>query len=70
MGGANAHMVFTDPPWNVPIGTDANPRHRQRAGLIDDHLPAEQFRALLDGFLAVPGARVTDEVYCMLGASQ
>src|SRR5262245_7506783 len=26
----SARMLFTDPPWNVGIGQDSNPRHRQR----------------------------------------
>jgi hypothetical protein len=32
MNGHTARMMFTDPPWNVAIGQDANPRHRQRPG--------------------------------------
>jgi hypothetical protein len=28
-----ATMMFSDPPWNVGIGQDSNPRHRQRPGL-------------------------------------
>src|SRR5262245_50524712 len=34
-----AQMLFTDPPWNVGIGQDSNPRHRQRPGLRNDNLP-------------------------------
>ena len=30
MKGTKAEMCFTDPPWNVAIGGDNNPRHRQR----------------------------------------
>ena len=33
-----AAMIFTDPPWNVAIGKDSNPRHRQREGLENDDL--------------------------------
>ncbi len=70
MGDAAARMMFTDPPWNVAIGQDANPRHRQREGLANDDLPAADFRALLDGFLAAAGANVSGDVYCVLGASE
>ena len=38
MDGEKSRMVFTDPPWNVAIGLDSNPRHRQRAGMINDAL--------------------------------
>ena len=37
-------MMFTDPPWNVAIGKDSNPRHRQREGLANDDLSPEQFQ--------------------------
>src|SRR5262249_19379707 len=39
MGDQTARMMFTDPPWNVGIGQDSNPRHRQRPGLHNDSLP-------------------------------
>ena len=41
MGGARGVAAFTDPPWNVAIGQDSNPRHRQRSGLRDDDLSPE-----------------------------
>jgi site-specific DNA-methyltransferase (adenine-specific) len=70
LAGQTARMMFTDPPWNVAIGQDANPRHRQREGLANDDLPAADFRALLDGFLASAATHVTGDVYCVLGASE
>ena len=70
MDGTTARMMFTDPPWNVAIGQDANPRHRQREGLANDDLSAADFRALLDGFLASAATHVTGDVYCVLGASE
>jgi site-specific DNA-methyltransferase (adenine-specific) len=70
MDGTTARMMFTDPPWNVAIGQDANPRHRQREGLANDDLSAADFRALLDGFLAAAAPYVTGDVYCVLGASE
>jgi site-specific DNA-methyltransferase (adenine-specific) len=70
MDGRTARMMFTDPPWNVAIGQDANPRHRQRPGLANDDLPDADFRALLDGFIAAAGPHVTGDLYCVLGAAQ
>ena len=70
MGGAKARVMFTDPPWNVGIGQDANPRHRQRPGLRNDHLPPEAFRALLDGFAAHAHRVVSGDLYVVLGASE
>lgn len=70
MNGAVARMMFTDPPWNVAIGQDANPRHRQRPGLINDSLSPDAFRAFLDGFVAAFQPFVAGDVYCVLGASE
>lgn len=70
MNGATAGMMFTDPPWNVAIGQDGNPRHRQRPGLINDNLPADAFIALLHGFVAAVQSYVNGDVYCILGASE
>ncbi len=70
MGDAKATMIFTDPPWNVAIGLDSNPRHRQREGLVNDNLTAEQFDAFLNAFAAAMKDCVTGDVYCFLGASE
>ena len=70
MEGATARMLFTDPPWNVGIGQDSNPRHRQRPGLQNDSLPPEAFRAFLDGFVGAIKEHVTGDFYCVLGASE
>lgn len=70
LGSERADMAFTDPPWNVGIGQDSNPRHRQRQGLINHSLPAEAFARLLTGFAGHLRARVTGDVYCILGASE
>jgi ParB-like chromosome segregation protein Spo0J len=64
--GRQARMMFTDPPWNVAIGKDSNPRHRQREGLANDDLDAEDFSAFLDGFIGGAGPHVTGDVYCVL----
>jgi hypothetical protein len=43
MKDTKADMCFTDPPWNVAIGGDNNPRHRQREGLQNDSMPQMDF---------------------------
>jgi len=70
MAKTTARMMFTDPPWNVAIGSDSNPRHRQRRGLANDDLPPEQFQAFLDAFLIAARPHVAGDVYCVLGASE
>jgi DNA modification methylase len=70
MASVTARMMFTDPPWNVAIGSDSNPRHRQRAGLANDDLPPEEFQAFLDAFIEAARPHVGGDVYCVLGASE
>lgn len=70
LGGAKSEMMFTDPPWNVAIGQQSNPKWRQRAGLENDDLPAEEFAAFIEGFLAVAVDVVEGDVYCVLGSSE
>lgn len=70
MGGARAKVCFTDPPWNVAIGKDSNPRHRQREGLANDDLTPEQFRAFLQGFMQPLVKVLEGDLYCVLGASE
>lgn len=69
MGGQKAVMVFTDPPWNVAIGLDSNPRHRQREGLLNDSLPQAEFESFLARFVAAMSGHVAGDVYCVMGAS-
>jgi DNA modification methylase len=70
MAGKKATMCFTDPPWNVAIGKDSNPRHRQRAGLENDDLSAEDFRAFIAAFAGEMIKVVEGDLYCVLGASE
>jgi len=70
MDGERATMMVTDPPWNVAIGGDNNPRHRQREGLANDNLSAEDFQGFLDGFIAAVRPFIDGDVYCVLGASE
>ena len=70
MAGTQAAMMFTDPPWNVGIGQDSNPRHRQRPGLVNDCLSPDEFQSFLDGFVATLTPHVKGDIYCVLGASE
>jgi DNA modification methylase len=70
MDGKKARMVFTDPPWNVAIGQDSNPRHRQRAGLQNDNLSPQQFGEFIHDFATHLIPSVEGDVYCILGASE
>ncbi len=70
MRAERAKMMFADPPWNVAIGQDSNPRHRQRRGLHNDDLSPAEFKAFLAGFITAAGSHVEGDVYCVLGASE
>jgi DNA modification methylase len=70
MGGKAATMAFTDPPWNVAIGGDGNPRHRQRKGLQNDALTPEDFARFIGGFADLLGQHLIGDLYCVLGASE
>lgn len=63
-------MMFTDPPWNVAIGKDSNPRHRQRAGLDNDDLSPQDFRDFLSAFIRAAQPHIDGDIYCVLGASE
>jgi len=70
MGDTLARMVFTDPPWNVAIGQDSNPRHRQRKGLDNDDLSPEDFGKFLGGFAEQMTTRVNGDVYVVMSSSE
>ena len=70
MPSEKATMMFTDPPWNVAIGKDSNPRHRQREGLENDDLSSADFTDFLHGFASNAIQFVEGDVYCVLGASE
>lgn len=69
-GGDRARMVFTDPPWNVAIGQDSNPRHRQRRGLENDDVPQSDFDAFLERAAASIARVVTGDVFVVMSSSQ
>ncbi len=62
-------MVFTDPPWNVAIGEDSNPRHRQRPGLKNDNLSSQDYLNFISAFAAVCARTNNGDMYCVLGAA-
>jgi len=70
MGESIAQMCFTDPPWNVAIGLDSNPRHRQREGLQNDNLDSASFMNFLSGFIRNMRSCVEGDLYCVLGAAE
>ncbi|MCH7793428.1 MAG: site-specific DNA-methyltransferase [Planctomycetes bacterium] len=70
LGDVQPDMAFTDPPWNVGIGTDKNPRHRQRPGLVNDSLSEAEFGRMLTAFAAALAKFVEGDVYCVLGSER
>ncbi len=69
-GEQKAEMCFTDPPWNVGIGQDSNPQHRQRPGLRNDRLPAEDFHVMINSAAEHIQKFNKGDVYLVLGASE
>lgn len=70
MDGQSAQVCFTDPPWNVGIGLDSNPLHRQRTGLQNDSVSPTEYDALLRGFARNLHDRLVGDLYCVLGTEQ
>lgn len=70
MADDKADMIFTDPPWNVAIGQDSNPRHRQRTGMKNDQLSDEEYKEMLKGFLVCAKPYLRGDIYCVLGNEQ
>jgi DNA modification methylase len=70
LGSETAAMCVTDPPFNVAIGKDSNPKHRQRRGLVNDDLPATDFAQFLERLAQLLAERVAGDVYCFMGASE
>lgn len=68
MGGGVARMTFTDPPWNVAIGKDSNPRHRQRDGLQNDDMTDEEYSLFVDAFISSIQTYCTGDVYCKVAS--
>lgn len=49
MGTDLAHIIFTDPPWNVNYGASKNPRWKNGSDrqIMNDQMSTEDFRAFL-----------------------
>lgn len=66
---APAAMMFTDPPWNVAIGKDSNPRHRQREGLKNDDL-GKDFFGFLTAWAKACLPAIKGDLYCVMGSRE
>lgn len=69
MGKERARMIFTDPPWNVAIGKDSNPKHRQREGLENDDL-GQDFGEFLQGWAGACLPYLSGDIYCVMGCGE
>ena len=69
MGGDRARMVFTDPPWNVAIGSNRPPATR-RAGIANDDMPQAEFDVFLDRAAASIARVVSGDVFVVMSSSQ
>lgn len=67
---ADVDMVFTDPPWNVGIGLDSNPRHLQREGLVNDNISDEDFIDFLNATARTLHHYCKGDMYCMMGCER
>lgn len=70
MQGTKSAMLFTDPPWNVAIGGDGNPRHRQREGLQNDSMSQTDFVSFLQASARTIADVTRGDVYCVMGCEQ
>jgi DNA modification methylase len=69
MEGSRARMVFTDPPWNVAIGSNRPPETR-RAGIANDDLPQAEFDIFLGRAAASIARAVSGDVFVVMSSSQ
>jgi len=71
MDGAKAKMVFTDPPWNVNYGENANPKW-QRRKIKNDNMSAEDFYTfLLAAFKAMASVSAPGSIaYVVMSAQE
>jgi DNA modification methylase len=64
-----ARMCFTDPPWNVAIGQQSNPKWRRRPGLQNDNLGTE-FKAWFQTVADMLRQNVRGDTYVVTGAKE
>jgi len=71
MAGAKAHMIFTDPPWNVDYGGASHPSWKKRQ-IINDNMPKAEFGEFLKkafhaaASVCQPGTMM----YCVMSAQE
>jgi DNA modification methylase len=70
MQGKTARMCFTDPPWNVAIGTDELQEYRQRKPMENDNLKPDEFAQFLAAVGEMLHDHVSGDVYCVMGGSE
>ena len=71
MDGTRAHMIFTDPPWNVAYGENKHPNWKQRK-IMNDNMSGEEFYAFLFSAFTVMG-KVSEPgamLYCVMSAQE
>jgi DNA modification methylase len=66
MNGQKADMVFTDPPYNVSIGTIKHPKFKQRE-ILNDSMSKSEFRNFCTGFASVIKTFTDGIIYCWSG---
>ena len=71
MGGKKAHMVFTDPPWNVNYGGTDHPSWKRR-DILNDNMSTEDFAEFM--LSAFKGMAAVSELgamcYCVMSAAE
>lgn len=75
MGGAQADLIFTDPPWNVNYGADMdefNAQGYRPRQIMNDHKEPEEWRKFTQAFCSAlfraskPGC----PIYCVMSAQE
>lgn len=69
VGNVAVQMIFTDPPWNVAIGKNSNPKWRQREGLENDDLGAD-FSGFLTAWSSACLPYLKGDLYCVMGCGE
>lgn len=72
MGGKQAHMVFTDPPWNVNYGADDNNGSYRPRQIINDSMDTEDFKDFMNGAFLCMNDAIKDGamVYVVMSAQE
>lgn len=69
MDGKKADMVFTDPPYNVSIGTIKHPKFKQRE-IKNDNMSRDDFKRFCSGFISNIKEFTTGCVYMCAGQGE